>query len=116
MYIYTSIGCDIVKISRIKKILNEKTIYEKIFHKSELEYFESRHLAGIFAGKEATFKALGLKHDQWLDIEIKSDISGKPKIKLSSKLRSRKIISIDLSISHEDEYAIAIVSVLKKKQ
>ena len=115
MILYTSVGCDIVKISRIKKILKHKDIYEKVFHKSELEKFDARHLAGIFAVKEASFKALDLKNDQWLDIEIVSKENGKPLIKFSNNIGQKTIHSIDVSISHEDDYAIAVVSVLKNK-
>jgi len=108
MSIYTTVGCDIVKIARIKKLLKDKTIYEKIFHKSELARFEAQHLAGIFAGKESVFKALGIASDRWLDIEIAAYTNGKPFIKLASAL--------DISISHEEDYAIAVVSVLRKKE
>lgn len=115
MSIYTTVGCDIVKVARITKLLENKSVYEKIFQKSELARFESQHLAGIFAGKESVLKALGIESHRWLDIEIINEKNGKPIVKLANSLHDENIVSMDISISHEDDYAIAFVSVLRKK-
>lgn len=101
------IGTDIVYIPRIKKLITNKSFLEKIFHPSELKNLKPEHLAGILAAKEAFFKAINQK-PRWLDIEIAYENTGRPKIALSNKLKS-KIKNCDISISHDKGYAIALV-------
>lgn len=112
---------DIVKNSRIKNILNNKcsSFYRRIFTDNEVEYISSRKhdyktVAGLFAAKEAISKILGsgIGELSWKDIEILHIESGKPYVfinkKLESKLMIMNINAIEISISHEEEYAIAI--------
>ncbi len=99
------IGVDIIYIPKFKKLLKNEYFINKVFHKTETKRYEIQHLAGIFATKEAFFKALG-ENPKWLDVEIISN--GKPKINLVSKYK--KIIkNLDISISHDKDYAIANV-------
>lgn len=98
-----SIGTDIVYIKR----LEETKFSEKIFHQSEMRRNNSEHLAGIIAVKEACFKALRIK-PRWLEIEVKYKKSGQPYLVFSSELES-KIKSYSCSISHDGEYAVAVV-------
>ena len=107
------IGCDVVKISRMKKVLRSKNLVKKIFHPSEVIVYDPQHLAGIFALKEATMKALGLRSNQWLDIEVYYADSGKPHIRVAGTMA--KNISMDCSISHDGDYAFAVISGLKNK-
>lgn len=99
------IGCDIVKMSRIK---NLDALAKRILSQSEFDLFESypehrqrEFLAGRFAAREAIIKALpislGLK-----DIVImpKQDIEYKG-------------YTIRVSISHDGNYAMAMALVLK---
>ena len=58
-----SVGTDIVKIERIKKLSNDDKFLSKIFTYNELEYCNSYsdpviHLSGKYAAKEAVKKAL----------------------------------------------------------
>ena len=95
-------GCDIVEIKRILNL--DSKVLNKIFHKSELKNKKPQTLAGIFAAKEAckkVFNELG-----WKDIEVKKKRNGKPSLILN---KGRDIISHDLSISHDGDYAIANV-------
>ncbi|MCH8003972.1 MAG: holo-ACP synthase [Nanoarchaeota archaeon] len=96
------IGTDIVKISEFNELSDKAK--KKIFQPSEInKNIES--LAGIFAAKEAFKKAFGTKIN-WLDIEIKKKRNGKPMIYLGNKsLESDS----DVSISHNGDYAIAVV-------
>jgi phosphopantetheine--protein transferase-like protein len=110
---YVNVGCDIVQVSRIEKMMQTQSVLKKVFHPSELSRFEAEHLAGIFAVKEATFKALGLQSDSWLLIEVKYHPSGKPELVLASEIKTSKIQSMDCSISHDGGLAFAIVTVLK---
>ena len=96
------IGTDIVKIKRFKAIDN-KTL-NKIFHKTELKNKKPEVLAGIFAAKESCKKVFNKLN--WLDIEIIKTRTGKPNLLLNIK---ENIISYDVSISHDGEYAIASV-------
>lgn len=120
MNIKNYIGIDIVEISRVKKsIENTGEIFlEKVFTSKEIEYCESKgkqkyqHYAGRFCAKEAVFKAvskfLESKYDiDWKDIEVLSDESGRPYVVLHNEILNKKIQSIDVSISHCRDYAVA---------
>lgn len=115
-------GVDIIKISRIEKILAKRrnAFYNKIFTKTEIEYIKKKKdnvktISGLFASKEAVSKAIGTGIGKigWKDIEIKHSPQGKPMVNLSSKgwriIKDLKINEFDISISHEKDYAIAFV-------
>ena len=54
------IGIDIVKISRIEKSIKSQSFLNKVFTENERAYCKkAENFTGIFAGKEAYFKALG---------------------------------------------------------
>jgi len=78
----------------------------KIFNESEMTD-NAGSLAGKFALKEAFFKASQIKIKNWSDIVIKKHSNGKPYLVFDSNLIKYK--SIDCSISHDGDYAIAIV-------
>jgi len=106
-------GIDLVYIPRIKKLLDNKHTLTKIFHKTELKRPSPEHLAGIFALKEAFFKALKIK-PKWLSIEVINKKNGEPRINISNEIKINDLVSIDCSISHDNEYAIANVVILTK--
>ncbi len=106
-------GIDIVHIPRIEKLIENKSTINKIFSKKELKIPTPEHLAGIFALKEAFFKAIKTK-PRWLDIEITNKPNGAPKIKLSREIKIKNLTDICCSISHDNEYAIANVTILLK--
>ena len=94
--------------------------------KKEIKYCESRknakyqHYAGRFAAKEAIFKAVSELLDDkyeisWKDAEILNDKCGKPRVTFTSKKIEEIIESIDISISHCKEYAVATVVVIFNK-
>lgn len=98
-------GIDLVYVPAVRKMLgNDKTL-SRFFHQSELQS-DPQHLAGIIAAKEAFFKALGAV-PKFLEIEVVYAASGRPRIKSSPQLKNYK--SCDLSISHEKDYAVAVV-------
>lgn len=119
-------GTDIIEINRIKENienLGEKFL-NRVFTEKEIKYCESKkaqkaqHYAGRFAAKEATFKAissmLGDKFSIcWKDIEVVNDKNGKPTLNIIG-INMDGIESIDLSISHCREYAVANVTVLMR--
>ena len=113
-------GVDIVKNIRIKKILNKnrESFYRRIFTQKEIEYIEDKDhdyktVAALFASKEAISKLIGCGIGQlgWKDIEIGHTELGKPYVVLNKILQAKlcleKINSIDISLSHEEEYSIA---------
>ena len=110
-------GIDILKISRVKKLVENEKFLSKIFSQKEIEYFKTRNfnistVAGNFCAKEAFSKAigtgiLGFSHK---DIEILHKESGAPYIKLYNS--AQEIFgngNIHLSLSHSREYATAVV-------
>ena len=121
------IGTDIIEISRIKDSIESlgANFKNKIYTEKEIEYCESKnkakyqHYAARFAAKEAIYKAvselLNNKFEiSWKDVEIINDINGKPRITFTSKSLQEKIESIDISISHCKEYAVAYVTIISK--
>jgi len=94
-----NVGTDIVHISRFKGIDNLSL--KKIFHPSELKNKDPLHLAGIFAAKECCRKIF--PNSGWLDFEIKKQKDGKPLIHTIHNFKG------DVSISHDGNYAIAVV-------
>ena len=124
------VGTDIVKNSRIKKLIKNKKFINRIFTSSEIKdskkikhkilFFSKR-----FAAKEAFAKSLGtgFTHNiNFKDINISNKKSGKPyltlsnnlKIILKRKLKLRKF-KIFLSLSDEREYSVAYVITQKIK-
>ena len=114
-------GVDIIEIYRIKESIEnlEDKFINKIFTQEEIKYCESKgrqkyqHYAARFAAKEAVFKAISGFVDNkysvdWKDIEVINDENGRPKINLKSS-ENYDIESIDISISHCKEYAVASV-------
>lgn len=113
-------GVDIIEIERVKNSIEETggKFCEKVYTKREIEYCESKkiqkyqHYAARFSAKEAIFKAISLdlknKYDiEWKDIEILNDESGRPYVNILKQ--DIEINSIDISISHCKEYAVASV-------
>ncbi|WP_313756137.1 NAD(P)H-hydrate dehydratase [Tissierella sp.] len=114
------IGTDIVNVNRIKNIILEKKdrFYHKIFTPKEIEYIvkgndKATTVAGIFAAKEAISKVLGtgIGMVRWKEIEILHYDNGKPYVNLigsgSLKLQELGFDGMKVSISHEENYAIA---------
>ena len=124
------IGTDIVKNSRIKKLIKNKKFINRIFTSSEIQgskktkqkvlFFSKR-----FAAKEAFVKSLGtgFTHNiNFKDINISKKKSGKPYITLSNNLKNilkRKLnlkkIKVFLSLSDEREYSVAYIITQKVK-
>ena len=113
-------GTDIVEINRIEKAVIGSIgdrFLDTVYTEKERQYCVShynnfQHYAARFAAKEAMFKALnkisGEKTIDWKGIEVINNIDGKPEI----LIKNDRIESIDISISHCREYAIANVVIL----
>ena len=99
-------GIDIVEIKRIKNLMENPKALSKIFNESEIDTNPSK-LAGKFALKEAFFKATQIPVKKWSEIVVKKHDNGKPYLVFDKNLVKFK--SIDCSIAHDGDYAIAIV-------
>ena len=119
-----SCGNDIIRISRIKESVDKigDVFLKRIYTDEEISYCESRRMckyqsyAARFAAKEAVYKAISpsIGEDiEWKNIEVKRMQNGKPYIELCGKLKEiadkKNIDKIDLSLSHDGDYAIATV-------
>lgn len=113
------IGIDIIDIKRIKRIIEQfgDRFFEKILTEKEIAYCKSfskpdLHFAGRFAAKEAYSKSIGTgisKDFGWRDVEILNDERGKPYINHTKEGEYSKL-KFNVSISHTDEYACAMVT------
>jgi len=113
------IGIDIIKTSRMESLIKrfgEKALY-RFLCKDEiaLTHGKSTTAAGFWAAKEAFSKALGTgigSKFSFHDIKIYKDALGAPKIALSRKLaKSFSILDVALSITHDGDYAISVVTI-----
>tara|TARA_B100000242_G_C43034558_1_gene482239 strand:+ start:368 stop:751 length:384 start_codon:yes stop_codon:yes gene_type:complete len=125
MKIY-GIGTDIVKVSRIKNSLKKSSFLSKIYNRREVVKCKRvknsfNCFAKRFAAKEAFSKALGTgiaKGINFNEIVILNDKNGKPYIKLLKdtninvvKKIKKKKFKISLSLTDEDNYAVAFVTI-----
>ncbi|MBT3463970.1 4'-phosphopantetheinyl transferase superfamily protein [archaeon] len=106
-------GIDMVKISNIEELIKNPKNVEKTFSESELIDVKPHKLAGIFALKEAFFKASQIKIKKWKEIVVKKHDNGKPYIVFDNDLIDFKVSSMDCSISHDGEYVIGNVVLLE---
>lgn len=107
------IGTDIVSLIRIGKLFHnfDNKFAERILSKTEMGHFKSirnerrriEYLGGRFCGKEAIFKASDTPVS-WKTVSIDTqNCKSGPSVFLNGKLWE----SMTVSISHEEEYAIA---------
>lgn len=118
------IGIDIIEINRIQDSIDRlgESFLNKIFTPHEIDYCESKsrkfqHYAVRFAAKEAVYKAFTNAHQSgisWQNIEVNSDTSGMPTIKLIGLPDLEEKYSIQISLSHSDNYAVCTAIVILK--
>ncbi|HVJ48035.1 holo-ACP synthase [Desulfitobacterium sp.] len=111
-------GIDIIKIERFAQACDRRPrIRERLFTERERADLNDRPTsswAARFAGKEAVLKSLGtgLTGLSWYDVEILTEKSGEPRVYLSLKAKDlaqkRNGSIVRISLSHEQEYAIAM--------
>lgn len=111
------IGVDLIKISRMERLIERfgNQGLHKFLNDSEIELIKNpRTAAGFWAAKEACAKALGCgigKECGFHDITLSKTPKGAPIITLSNHVKSGfKISSLGVSITHDGEYAIAVVA------
>ncbi|GAA1968869.1 holo-ACP synthase [Microbacterium deminutum] len=110
----TGIGVDLVEISRFERSLaRSPRLLERLFSPGERS-LPMRSLAERFAAKEAFTKALGGSDGvHWTEIEVTSETSGHPWLRLcgstAAVVAHRGITAIHLSMTHEGGFAVAYV-------
>ena len=125
------IWTDIIKISRIKRSIKNKVFLSRVFNEKEIIRCKklrnsSNCYAKRFAAKEAFSKALGTGISSGINLNeiiILNNKNGKPYIKLNNKTKSiidkkfkKKIYKISLSLSDENDYAVAFVTISSWKK
>lgn len=116
------LGIDLIYTPRIKKLLEtyKERFLKKFFNQEEIDYALKKTkvweaLAASFAIKEAFYKAIGgYSPFSFKDISlIRHSSNGKPYLKLYGKaeeiFQKKGGKKIDLSISHDFQYTIAVV-------
>lgn len=106
------VGIDITKNERFRSFLGEERKISKILSDSEMKFFSNlklekrklEYLGSRFATKEALFKATNINFS-FNQVSVLNNKSGKPYIVCDFLEKD----SIEVSISHEEEYSIAIV-------
>ena len=122
------IGVDIVKNSRIKKSILNKSFLYRVFTNEEILISKntknkSSYFAKRFAAKEAFSKSLGTGFRDgfnFKDISVINDKLGKPSFFISKKIKNMikkkfkiRKFNFFLSISDEEKYSIAFVILQK---
>ena len=113
-------GIDMIECDRIAQGIERfgERFLNRFFTESERGDCRdnARRLAARFAGKEAVGKALGtgIGDMRWIDIEIRvDDPRGRPRLLLHGKAKALAdelgLIEWDVSLSHTDDLAIAVV-------
>ncbi|MBI4440784.1 holo-ACP synthase [Candidatus Woesearchaeota archaeon] len=100
-------GIDLVFIPKMQDMLADHTFLQKVFHEGERMPATAEHLAGVYAAKEAFFKAISTD-PAWLSIEIKKMPNGEPCLSLAPVF-AEQVKKASVSISHDNDYAIAQV-------
>jgi len=114
------IGVDIIEVPRIERAVARwgEVFLGRVFTEAERHHAGTspgapQRLAGRFAAKEAVMKALGLgwRSMAWREIEIATDLLGKPVVRLSGRAATAAhrlgVGAWLVSISHTRRLAIA---------
>ncbi len=118
------IGTDIIEIGSIQKSMEQSNRFaQRVFTEKEIHYCESKpnkyqHYAARFAAKEALMKAMKTGWNngiQWKQIEVINHPGGAPALNVTGKAKEQLdkagITTIDVSLSHSGQYAIAVVCI-----
>jgi phosphopantetheine--protein transferase-like protein len=107
-------GVDLVEIESFERSMRRggEPFRRRLFHPTESAGASLQRLAGIFAAKEAAFKALELPAGNWHVVQIAHRPDGRPFLCFAPEYDASRIASLDLSITHCGEYAFASVVAL----
>lgn len=120
------VGIDMVQVARIEPWLEQPGLSERFFHPEELKQLKApfkqraQSLAARFAAKEAFAKALGtgLRGIVLRDIRVETDLAGKPTMvcegTAAAACADRGAGRVHVSLSHERDFAVAVVVIEAK--
>jgi len=115
-----SVGIDIVEVSRIAEAIERwgSRFLDRVFTPAEIAYCrgrarEAESFAVRFAAKEAFAKALKVGRVAiWREVEIARSEGPRPTVQLHGSARALLgARRVDLSLSHSDIHAVAVVLV-----
>lgn len=123
-------GLDLVEIRRIEESVKRfgPRFVHRLFSTEEAAYalsseaLAAQRLAARFAAKEATIKAFDMSEAGigWRDIEVRRESHGACRLVLHGKAADHVarlgVREIALSLSHDGEYAAAVVTALMAPQ
>ncbi len=119
------IGMDIINVERIRTSYRRygDRFLEKILTADEITLCRKKadmmqSVAARFAAKEAISKALGCgisKNFNWQSVEVLNGPQGKPFVRVIDKKCLITEGSIKISLSHDKQYASAVVLIFNKK-
>jgi len=114
-----STGVDLIEIERVRSVIesHSERFLNRVFTERELDALGGKveSLAGRFAAKEATAKALGsgIGNVTWKEIEILRGNAGQPELILHGRAnvlaKKLGLINWSVSLSHSQSHAIAMV-------
>ncbi len=112
------VGIDLVQVSRIAESIAQfgDAFVARVFTDAEAAYArrDPQRLAARFAAKEAAKKALALDGVGWRDLEVVRLASGACEMRLHGAAQASAAgCTLALSMSHEGDYATAIVIVTR---
>ncbi len=127
---HISQGIDLLNVKRINKVYKRfgQRFLDKVLSHKELQVLKKRnkinYVANRFAAKEAVLKAFGFGWRNGVkltEIEILNDDLGNPEVYLHGKtkeilhnLSNLKIIKINISISDEKDYVVALALLIQE--
>jgi holo-[acyl-carrier protein] synthase len=120
------VGMDVVDIRRVSESIERfgDRFVQRLFSEGELAYAlngegqAAQRLAARFAAKEAAIKAFNLTEVgvNWRDIEVQKQPDGACRLALHGRAASQAerlgVCEIALSMSHDGDYAAAVVTAL----
>lgn len=116
------IGIDLIKTDRMKHLIErfgDRGLHKFLDDSEILLIKNHKTAAGFWAAKEACAKALGCgigSECGFHDIILSKTPKGAPSIDLSPNVRqSFAIATASVSITHDGDYAIAVVALEKQK-
>ena len=117
------IGIDLIKIDRMKRLMERfgDRGLQKFLSPDEIDLIKTpRNAAGFWAAKEACAKALGCGISAecgFHDISLSKTAKGGPRITLSRRVTDNfAITDTSVSITHDGDYAIAVVALEHTKR
>lgn len=108
------VGIDLVSIPRLTALLSDTAFLQHAFQPVERQDSRPEHLAGILAAKEACFKAIG-RQPIWLAVVVAGSCNH-PQLSLAPAIEPPGLVSLDVSITHEGDYAVAAVVMLLREE